>query len=199
MEASFFDRHPHFKDALSIVVFIICVIIGTTLMNAFVFRSFNVSGSSMAPTLHTNDRLIVDRLAVTFAQIQGKSYVPERGQVIVFENPLYSVGFEDRYIVKRVIGLPGERVVLENGVYTVYNDQNPDGFNPDDTFKDTPASPISGEVNTVVPAGELFVSGDNRVGNNSFDSRSGLGTVPLYDVVGPVSARIFPFNQIRGL
>lgn len=199
MEASFFDRHPHFKDVLSIVVFIICVIIGTTLMNAFVFRSFNVSGSSMAPTLHTNDRLIVDRLAVTFAQVQGKSYVPERGQVIVFENPIYGVGFEDRYLVKRVIGLPGERVVLENGVYTVYNDENPNGFNPDNSFSDTPASPTSGEVNTVVPAGELFVSGDNRVGNNSFDSRAGLGTVPLYDVVGPVGARIFPFDQIRGL
>ena len=197
MEASFFERHPHFKDALSITVFVLCVIIGTTLMNAFIFRSFNVSGSSMVPTLHSNDRLIVNRVPVTVAQVQGKQYVPERGQVIVFENPRYSIGFEDRYIVKRVIGLPGERVTLTNGIYTVYNTDNPNGFNPDDTFKDTPASPTSGEVNTVVPEGELFVSGDNRVGNNSYDSRSGLGTVPLYDVVGPVSARIFPFNQIR--
>jgi len=197
MEASFFDRHPHFKDALSIVVFIICVVIGTTLMNAFIFRSFNVSGSSMVPTLHSNDRLIVNRVPVTIAQVQGKQYVPERGQIIVFENPHYSIGLEDRYIVKRVIGLPGERVVLENGVYTVYNEANPNGFNPDDLVKDKPATPMSGEKNTVVPAGELFVSGDNRVGSNSYDSRSGLGTIPLYDVVGPVSARIFPFNQIR--
>jgi signal peptidase I len=198
MEASFFERHPHFKDALSIVVFIICVIIGTTLMNAFIFRSFNVSGSSMVPTLHTNDRLIVDRLAVTWAQLQGKQYTPERGQIIVFENPRFSVGFEDRYIVKRVIGLPGERVTLENGIYTVFNTEHPDGFRPDDLVADKPASPTTGQVNTVVPQGELFVSGDNRVGNNSCDSRSCLGTVPLYDVVGPVSARIFPFNQIRG-
>jgi signal peptidase I len=199
MEASFFDRHPHFKDALSIVVFIICVVIGTTLMNAFIFRSFNVSGSSMAPTLHTNDRLIVDRLPVTWAQLQGKTYTPERGQVIVFENPQFSARYDDRYLVKRVIGLPGERVVLQNGVFTVYNEEHPEGFNPDDTFSDKPATPISGEKNIVVPANELFVSGDNRVGSNSFDSRSGLGTVPLYDVVGPVSVRIFPFNQIRGL
>lgn len=197
MEASFLDRHPHFKDAMSIVVFIICVIIGTTLMNAFIFRSFNVSGSSMSPTMETNDRLIVNRIPVTIAQVQGKKYVPERGQVIVFENPRYSVGFEDKYIVKRVIGLPGERVTLENGIYTVYNAEHPEGFNPDDTFSDEPASPTSGEVNKVVPEGELFVSGDNRVGNHSYDSRSGLGTIPLYDVVGPVSARIFPFNEIR--
>ena len=48
-----------------------------------------------------------------------------------------------------------------------------------------------------VPENEIFVSGDNRVGNNSYDSRSGLGTVPLYKIVGPVAFRIFPFNKIR--
>jgi signal peptidase I len=197
METSFFNRHPHFKDALSVAVFIICVIIGTTLINAFVFRSFNVSGSSMHPTLETNDRLIVNRMAVTWAQLQGNQFQPERGQVIVFENPRYSIGLEDRYLVKRVIGLPGERVVLENGAYTVYNKEHPEGFDPDTTFKDEPAAPMSGEVNTVVPDGELFVSGDNRVGSYSCDSRRCLGTVPLYDVVGPVSARIFPFSGVR--
>lgn len=198
MEASFFSRHPHIKDVLNIVVFIICVVIGTTLMNTFIFRSFNVSGSSMAPTLHTGDRLIVDRLPVTIAGVQGKPYTPERGQVIVFKNPRYSPGFQDEYLVKRVIGLPGERVVLKDGVYTVYNNENPNGFDPDQTFEDTPAKPMSGEIETVVPANEIFVSGDNRVANNSHDSRAGLGTIPLYDVVGPVSARIFPFDQIRG-
>lgn len=197
MEASFFSRHPHLKDVLNIVVFIICVVIGTTLMNTFIFRSFNVSGSSMAPNLHTGDRLIVDRVPVTIAQIQGKPYVPERGQVIVFENPRFGIGLDEKYLVKRVIGLPGERVRVQDGTITVYNNENPDGINPDDSFSDTPNYPISGNIETVVPAGELFVSGDNRVANNSFDSRIGLGTVPLYDVVGPVGSRIFPFDQMR--
>ena len=49
----------------------------------------------------------------------------------------------------------------------------------------------------VVPENEIFVSGDNRVGNNSYDSRSGLGTVPLYKIVGPVAFRILPLNKIR--
>lgn len=197
MEASFFTRHPFLKDVLNIIVFIVCVVIGTMLINAFVFRSFNVVGPSMQETLHSNDRLIVSRLPVTWAQLQNKPYVPERGQVIVFNNPRYVTGSDEQFIVKRVIGLPGERVTLVNGVFTVYNDENPNGFNPDDTFNDTPTSPASYEVDTIVPEGELFVVGDNRVGDNSFDSRSGLGTVPLFDVVGPVGIRIFPFDQIR--
>ena len=118
MEASFFTRHPVLKDALNIIVFIILVIIGTSFINAFVFRSFNVLGPSMEETLHTGDRLLVNRLPVTWAQLQGKAYVPERGQVIVFENPRYTANTEEQFIVKRVIGLPGERVVLENGQFT---------------------------------------------------------------------------------
>jgi signal peptidase I len=123
--------------------------------------------------------------------------MPHRGQIIVFKNPQYTAGAEDEYIVKRVIGLPGERVVLEDGHYTVYNSDHPNGFNPDDANHGEPGSPTSGSVDTTVPNGELFVSGDHRQGSFSFDSRNGLGTIPLYDVVGPVSTRIFPFDKIR--
>lgn len=197
MEASFFTRHPFLKDVLSLVLFIICVVVGTLLINTFVFRSYNVVGPSMETTLYTGDRLIVNRLPVTVASVQGKQYMPERGQVIVFKNPRYALGVEDEYIVKRVIGLPGERVVLVNGKYTVYNAAHPTGFNPDDFNHGEPGSPTSGEIDVTVPENELFVSGDHREGNFSYDSRNGLGTVPLYDVVGPVSLRIFPFNKIR--
>jgi len=197
MEASFFTRHPLMKDVVGIVVFITCVVIGTVLINTYVFRSFNVVGPSMETTLFTGDRLIVDRLSVTASQVQNKAYVPDRGQVIVFKNPHYSSGIEDEYIVKRVIGLPGERVVLKDGVYTVYNQANPNGFNPDDKNHGEPGSPTSGEVDTTVPDGEIFVSGDHRQGNYSYDSRNGLGTIPLYDIVGPVSFRVFPFNKVR--
>ncbi len=190
-------RHPLVKDVTSIAVFVACVLVGTLLINSFVFRSFSVIGPSMETTLYTNDRLIVDRLPVTLAQIENKTYQPNRGQIIVFKNPLYSQGMPDEYIVKRVIAFPGERVVLKNGSYTVYNSQNPNGFNPDDSNHGEPGSPTSGEVDEVVPNGELFVSGDHRQGNYSLDSRNGLGTIPLYDVVGPVSLRIYPFNKIR--
>lgn len=190
-------RHPLLKDVTSIAVFVVFVLIGTLLINSFVFRSFSVIGPSMEKTLYTNDRLIVNRLPVTLAQLQNKTYEPKRGQVIVFKNPLFSQGMPDEYIVKRVIAFPGERVVLKDGSYTVFNTQYPNGFNPDDNNHGEPGSPTSGEVDQIVPSGELFVSGDHRQGNYSLDSRNGLGTIPLYDVVGPVSLRIYPFDKIR--
>ena len=197
MEATFLQRHPFMKDVLNISIFILCVLIGTPLINAFVFRSFSVIGPSMESTLYTNDRLIVSRLPVTWSQLQNKTYIPQRGQVIVFKNPRYSTGLGDEFIVKRVIAFAGERVVLKDGHYTVFNDQFPQGFNPDDANHGEPGSPTSGEVDTTVPQGELFVSGDHRQANFSLDSRNGLGTIPYYDVVGPVSIRVFPFDKIR--
>jgi signal peptidase I len=200
MEASYFTRHPFLKDVLGITVFVAAVIIGTTLINAFVFRSYNVVGPSMEPTLYTDDRLIVDRLPVTWAHLQGKTYIPERGAIVVFKNPHYSRGIEDEYVVKRVIGLPGERVTIKDGNYVVYNAEYPDGFNPDEANQGEPGSPTSGTADVVVPEGQIFVSGDHRQGNFSYDSRNGangMGTIPLYDVIGPVSWRIFPFNKMR--
>lgn len=198
MEATFLQRHPVLKDALGIIVFIACVLVGTLLINTFVFRSFNVMGPSMENTMYTGDRLIVNRLPVTWAQLQNKQYIPERGQIIVFKNPRYNTGIGEEYIVKRVIAFPGERIVLKDGSFTVYNDEHQDGFNPDDSNNGEPGSPTSGSVNMVVPEGTLFVSGDHREDDYSYDSRNGLGTIPFYDVIGPVSARIYPFNHIRG-
>jgi signal peptidase I len=201
MEATFFQRHPLFKDGLGIIVFIACVLVGTLLINTFIFRSFNVLGPSMESTLYTSDRLIVNRLPVTLAQLQNKPYVPQRGQIIVFKNPLYNAGTGDEYIVKRVIAFPGERVTVKDGTLTVYNSDHTNGFHPDDAQKNDasshPGSPTSGDVDTAVSDGTLFVSGDHREGDFSYDSRSGLGLIPFYDVVGPVSLRIYPLNKIR--
>lgn len=197
MDESFSQRHPWLKDAAGLLLFGIAVLIGTVLINTYIFRSFNVEGPSMEQTLKTGDRLIVDRIPVTWAQLQNKEYIPNRGQVIVFKNPLFTVGNPDEFIVKRVIAFAGERVLLKDGKYTVYNAEHPEGFNPDDANHGEPGSPTSGSVDVTVPDGTLFVSGDHRQGNYSYDSRNGLGYIPLYDVVGPVSMRIFPFTGIR--
>ncbi len=197
MEASFFQRHPVFKDAFNIIIFIACVLIGTLLINTFVFRSFNVLGPSMEKTLFTGDRLIVNRLPVTWAQLQNKEYVPNRGQVIVFKNPKFNQYMGDEYIVKRVIAFPGERVTVKDGVLTVYNSEHPEGFHPDDNNHGEPGSPTSGEVDTKVTEGNLFVAGDHREGDFSSDSRNGLGLIPFYDVIGPVGLRIYPLTGLR--
>lgn len=206
---SFFKKHPLMKDLLSLAVFVVIVIIGTVVLNTFVFRSYNVVGSSMENTLHDDDRVIVNRLAVTWAHFLGQEYVPERGQVVVFVNgeatgPLtcsVPTGQVDQYLIKRVIAFPGERVTVKDGVLTVYNDEHPDGFSPDDDTRvdanNGPKEYSSGEVDLVVPEGELFVAGDNREGSHSFDSRSGLGTIPYCRLIGPVAMRIYPFDKFR--
>lgn len=199
MEASFLSRHPLVKDGLNLALFVGLVIIGTILINTFVFRSYNVVGPSMEGTLYTGDRVLVNRVPVTIAHIKGENYIPDRGQVIVFENPqVTAVGsVENKYIVKRVIAYPGERVVLKDGTFTVFNEENPDGFNPDELTKDVTATETTGEVDVVVPENEIFVTGDHREGTYSYDSRNGLGTIPLYEVIGPASMRIFPFTKVR--
>ena len=199
MNVSFLNRHQGLKDALGIITFVVLVIIGTLFINTFIFRSFTVEGRSMENTLHHGDRLIVNRVPVTASQIQNKDYVPSRGQVIIFKNPKFDeITGRDEYIVKRVIAFGGERVSLRDGHFTVYNAANPTGFNPDDENNNEPGKPTSGEDNDWdVPEGTIFVSGDHRQGSFSYDSRNGLGFIPLYDIIGPVGLRIFPFNKIR--
>ncbi len=197
MEASFLTRHPRLKDIGGFVIFAVCVIVGTLLINTFVFRSFSVTGPSMEQTLYTGDRLIVNRLPVTMAHLQNNSYTPKRGQIIVFKNPLYSPGSEDMNLVKRVIAFAGERVTVKDGTLTVYNKEHPQGFHPDDSW-DGPGSPTSGDTEVSVPEGSIFVAGDHRQGSYSLDSRNGLGTVPLYDVIGPVSLRLWPLTKVQG-
>jgi signal peptidase I len=207
------------KDVLGLAIFVAVVVVGAMLINSFVFRSFNVIGPSMEPTLQggvngePNDRLIVNLLPVTIAHIQGKDYTPARGQIIVFKNPLYTAaeaasGVEsDEYIVKRVIGLPGDRVTVDNCTLTVYNSAHPSGFNPYPEFKTLAKN--DQDVNTCVDgagtdetvgAGELFVVGDHRISSYSMDSRNGggrasLGLIPLDNVVGPVSLRFWPLTD----
>ena len=197
MEASFLTRHPRLKDIGGFVIFVVCVIVGTLLINTFVFRSFSVTGPSMEQTLYTGDRLIVNRLPVTMAHLQNNSYTPKRGQIIVFKNTLYSPGSEDMNLVKRVIAFAGERVTVKDGTLTVYNKEHPQGFHPDDSW-DGPGSPTSGDTEVTVPEGSIFVAGDHRQGSYSLDSRNGLGTVPLYDVIGPVSLRLWPLTKVQG-
>lgn len=185
-----------FKDVMSIVGFVAAVIVGAWLINMFVFRSFNVSGPSMEETLHTGDRLIVNRLSVTWDHIKGREFIPSRGSVIVFKNPKFGPDMPDEYIVKRVIAFGGERVSIENGKILVYNAEHPEGIDVD---KEHPGAQGYTEetLDMTVPEGELFVSGDHRQPGNSYDSRNGLGTIPYTDIVGSVSFRIFPFNKIR--
>ena len=219
MEPTFFQKHPLVKDLLSLAIFVGAIVLGTMFLNTYIYRSYNVVGGSMENTLHGDDRVIVNRAAVSWAHFVGQEYVPERGQIIVFmnedeakvaeykaagvEHPMtcnLPANVSDQYIIKRVIAFPGERVTVKNGTMTIYNDEYPDGFVYDTEWRtdtDGPKAHTSGEVDVTVPDGELFVSGDNREGSNSWDSRNGLGTIPYCRVIGPVVLRLFPFDKMR--
>lgn len=150
----------------------------------------------MYPTLDDGDRLIILKLGKSTSSVLRKDFVPKRGEIIVFNDPFTS----ERQIIKRVIGLPGERVVLENGVLTVYNDQHPNGFQPDLEFDydfDINTTKSAGNLNVRIPNDQIFVSGDNRRPGASLDSRSGLGNIPLDKVVGTTMLRVFPLSKTK--
>lgn len=191
------NHNNRIRDFANIIFFVAAVVCGTLLMNAFIFRSYSISGGSMEPTLFQNDRVIVNRLPVTWSQIKNIDYIPKRGQIIVFENPQHASRQQDRYLIKRVIGLPGDHITIKNNKITIINSDNPTGFDPDLNLSDKMISSISDEVDDIVVKDKyLFVVGDHRDGH-SYDSRNGLGQVPFHNVIGPVSIRLFPLTNFR--
>jgi signal peptidase I len=165
------------------------------LMITFVFQSYEVDGPSMEETLQDKDRLIVLKTGKTLSRITDSDYIPKRGEVIIFvKHGLVELGTaQDKQLIKRVIGLPGERVVVNDGKITVFNKENPRGFNPDEGKQYAKSITFTnGNVDITVPEGEVFVAGDNR--GNSLDSRS-FGTVPNEDIIGKLVFRLFPINK----
>lgn len=182
------------KSFLSIFEFFATVSILVFIILGFGLQSYHVVGSSMVPTLHEKDRLLISKLGRTVSRVKKADFLPERGEIIVFKSPTEN-GLQ---LVKRVVALPGERVLLENGRFTVFNDQNPEGFNPDIQYDpDSDFAYTTGTVDVDVPEGEIFVTGDNRTPGGSLDSRNSLGTVPLENIVGKLILRILPIGQAR--
>jgi signal peptidase I len=180
-----------------IISWFVIPIVLVVILHFYVFSAFHVVGTSMLPTLQNSDYLIVSEVGRSVAQVEHKDYVPARGQIIVFHYPKDpSLDF-----VKRVIALPGERVVINNCTVTVYNAQNPQGFDPDQhpshlTNGSCTQSDTEGSLDETVPAGNIFVLGDNRTPGGSSDSRV-WGYLPTYDIIGNAVLRLYPFSNVR--
>lgn len=190
-------RREERQNMLYTILLFILAPLFAVLMILFVFQSYVVDGSSMEPTLQNGNRVFILKLPKTMAKLQNKEYTPARNEVIVFKKPTN----DGTQLIKRVIGLPGDRVVIENGNVTIYNIDNPGGFNPDKgTDHENTLEPIDSDGQKVVEdvgQGELFVLGDNRGPGGSLDSHSGLGLVPIDNIIGRLWVRYFPLSEFQ--
>lgn len=176
----------------SIAKFTLSVVLIVVVINSFGLQSYEVFGQSMQPTLHHGDRLLISKLGKSVSRLFQRDYVPDRGDIIVFGDPY----LPNRQLIKRVVGLPGERIILGDGIFTIINAEHPEGFNPDLAF-DVDYVFTIGEVNLEVPEHHLFVVGDNRGPGGSLDSRNELQTIPIDKVVGTLVLRVFPLSDLE--
>ncbi|HKU18304.1 MAG TPA: signal peptidase I [Candidatus Saccharimonadales bacterium] len=191
------SRREGIKSVISTMLVLLLAPIIAILLTAFVFQSYQVDGPSMQTTLFNNDRLIVWKMPRSWARITGHEYIPKRGDIIVFTDPNLAQFGQDpnKQLIKRVIALPGERVVVANNVVTVYNSQHPGGFDPDFTLPyHRTAHDTGGSIDLTVPAGHVFVMGDNRP--DSLDSRM-FGPVPADHIVGKLILRVLPIDEMK--
>ena len=152
-------------ELLQTLVVAAIIFLGVNLVTARI----RVEGSSMEPTLHDAELVVVNRLAYRWAD-------PQRGDIVVFRFPLEP----ERRFIKRIIGLPGEYVVIHDGQVTI------DGVTLDEPYIAAPPR-YSGEWE--IQPGQVFVLGDNR--NNSSDSQS-WGPLPVEQLIGKATLVYWP-------
>ncbi len=167
------------STAKTIFSYLMCIAAAALLalvIRTWVLLPTEVSGTSMQPTLEPHDRLLTSPLPYLWGE-------PQRGDIIVFHPPHES---GDALFVKRVIGLPGEHVLIENGEIFIDDKKLDEPYLPDDY--------TAGYVDTVVPERTVFVLGDNR--NVSHDSRdSDVACIGYDEIQGEALWRIYPFES----
>lgn len=148
----------------------------------YIAQPFIVSGASMDPTFADGEYLIVD-------QISKRLEAPKRESVIIFKYPKDT----SKFFIKRIIGLPGETVKINDGVITILNEEYPDGLILNEQYV-ADQNKKEEDLTIVLSDSEYFVLGDNRLG--SFDSRA-WGPVPKELIVGRPIVRLLPMSRLN--
>ncbi len=150
----------------------------------FLIQPFYVKGASMEPNFYDHEYLIIDEITYRFNE-------PKRGDIIVFRYPRNP----QEYFIKRIIGLPGEKIQIKDGQIIIYNDEHPEGMvlKEDYLASGTKTYSLNSDIITL-GENEYYVLGDNR--NSSKDSRS-FGPVNKSFIVGRVLFRGWPFDRIN--
>lgn len=156
-----------------IVEVVFVSLVAVFIIRTFIAQPFLVSGASMEPNFQNGNYLIIDEVTYRFRE-------PERGEVVVFRYPKDP----STYFIKRIIGVPGDRVVVRSSEVWVYRDGK-------EVFHET--GTVGGVDKTLI-ADEYFVLGDNRY--NSFDSRN-WGPVLKKYIIGIARVRVFPINEFQ--
>ncbi|WP_405322337.1 signal peptidase I [Frisingicoccus sp.] len=168
------------KEAVSLIIYCIVVVAVMFLVVKFVGQRTVVLGSSMEPTLQDGDNLITDK--ITYRLIE-----PKRFDIVVFpykENT-------SKLLIKRIIGMPGEKVQIKNGKVYINDTELKDDVYGNALMVD---EGIVGDP-VVLAADEYFVLGDNR--NHSQDSRfASVGNIHRDDIIGRAWVRIWPLNKL---
>lgn len=165
-----------------IIKFLAPIIIIVFVVRTYIAQPFIVDGESSAPNFHTGHYLIIDEISYRFRE-------PARGEVIVLRYPLQP----SRFFLKRIIALPGERVVIKDGKVTIYNSENQKGFTLTEPYLTQATFPAGPYRDVTLKEEEYFVMGDNRSGSD--DSRM-WGVLPRKNIVGYAFLRLFPLNLI---
>ncbi len=165
---------------LEIVQFAAIALIIVIPIRMFIAQPFIVSGASMEETFHTGEYLIVDQVSYRFNEVT-------RGDVIIFRYPRDP----SKFFIKRVIGLPGDKITIEGNVVKVTNEQFPDGL----TLGESYVKSMEPTTNLEETLGEreYFVMGDNR--DQSSDSRV-WGVLQEENIVGRALVRLFPVTEV---
>jgi len=163
-----------------LVAFILAFVVRTTIAEARYIPS-----ESMLPTLEVGDRLIVEKMTYRFSPI-------ERGDIVVFEAPPRALGNGNAFI-KRVVGLPGERIDIRAGQVFINGDALREPYILEAPRYPDPDWEALGLPDGLIPKDAVFVMGDNR--NNSQDSHV-WGALPLQNVIGQTVFRFWPPARI---
>lgn len=155
-----------FLEILQVVVFAISIFLFIYLL---VMQPHKIKGDSMEPNFHNAEYLLTDKVSYRFKD-------PQRGDVVVFKAP---PDFKEEYI-KRIIGLPGDEILIKDGIVFVNNSPLNEPYIPEDFYNTTGRFITEGETK-IVPDGQYFVMGDNR--EHSFDSRN-LGFIEFNKITG---------------
>ena len=178
-----FRMENSFKYWFKEIGLVLLAAVGIFLVLQFTLMKAEVIGESMEPSLYRGEQIMINKMAYNFGS-------PQRGDIIVFKPPVQT-GTDKNYI-KRVIGLPGERIVVEDGQVQVLRADG-SSFNLEEPY--IAELPLYDYQSKIVPTDEYFVMGDNR--NNSSDSRGGW-TVPVEDIVGKAWFAFWPLDELGG-